>query len=445
MGRHARRKTLIPRIWLTFVAFCQVFLTPLVAFSITYLIQINYKSENLTFSFRFEMLPWIAAASLMYGMIALFLALVIGGFTPLRVIEKGGWRHYLGFSRDSGDASSLRMARKKYAHSPHARLTLLAHDRWEEGHTILSTHGGLILLSVPFQVLLATVPLILVLLIPDTILREDRRLELSLLVYLFGLLATMKIYPKVAERYIGIASFTRRWLISMTKLSWLAPVLVLWLLGRVASVAVIGWMGPDLSLNIDVEKQLFESSLAIDSIPETSFLDLLTALAVMPLAAFTTMAVLGAGSSDPPEWIYEYRASSLSKKTPSSDSSNLLVKGAGIAATTATTAAVVASSAVVNHASTAIQSASGLISGALVAGDSSRNVNALGGTSLNPESVQSIQDSLPQRANELGFQGISELFDQGDGLEGVLDQAHKATGPPSHDQPAITGLGKRTE
>ena len=353
MGRYARRKTLIPRIWLTIVAFCQVFLTPFIAFSITYFFQLSYANERAAITFDREMLPWIVAASLMYGMIALMLALLLGGFRPLRVIDKGGWRRFLGLSRGKGDAHSRRMARQQYADSPHGRLTVLVHERWVGGHSILSTHGGLILLAVPFQVMLATVPLILVLIIPDTIMHTNRRLELALLVYISGLLFAMKIYPILAEKYIGLASFTRKRLISITKLSWLAPVLVLWLLGRVASVAVIGWMGPDLNLSINLEKELFETSLSIGSIPETSFLDLLTALAVMPLAAFTTIAVLGAGSSDPPEWMYDHRPSSAKNKLQSS-TSKLLGKSVGVA----TTATVLASTAIASKATTGIQVAS---------------------------------------------------------------------------------------
>ena len=185
MGRYARRKTLIPRIWLTIVAFCQVFLTPFVAFSITYLVEFSTFGNGGTIQFDKEMIPWITAASLMYGMIALLLALLLGGFRPMRVIEKGGWIRFLGLSREKGDAASRRMARKNYANSPHGRLTVLAHERWLDGHTILSTHGGLILLAVPFQVMLATVPLMFVLIIPDTIMHTNRRLELALLVYIF--------------------------------------------------------------------------------------------------------------------------------------------------------------------------------------------------------------------------------------------------------------------
>ena len=54
MGRYARRKTLIPRIWLTIVAFCQVFLTPFVAFSITYLVEFSTFGNGGTIQFDKE-------------------------------------------------------------------------------------------------------------------------------------------------------------------------------------------------------------------------------------------------------------------------------------------------------------------------------------------------------------------------------------------------------
>jgi hypothetical protein len=444
MGRYVRRKTLIPRIWLTIVAFSQVFLTPFIAFSITYLCQLSFNSDGFSIKLDKEMLPWIAAASLMYGMIALVLALLLGGFRPLRVIEKGGWRRFLGLSRGRGDASSRRIARRHYAKSPHGRLTVLAHERWLNGHTILSTHGGLILLAVPFQVLLATIPLIFVLIIPDTIMHPNRRLELALLVYLFGLLLAMKVYPRIAEKYIGIASFTRKWLISMTRLSWLAPILVLWLLGRVASVAVIGWMGPDLNLNINLEKELFESSLSISSIPETSFLDLLTALAVMPLAAFTTMAVLGAGSSDPPEWMYDHRPPSPEQE-PQPSSSSFLEGSVGPAMATATTTAVLASKTVAPKASTTIQDASAVDTDSSSAVQAPTGVQSLGNGIVRAEHTGEMADVLPVEGEELEFQGISDLFDQTKGSEGILSSATDSISTPSFKQPSITGLRKSKE
>mgnify|MGYP001269433323 FL=1 len=319
MAGKGRKKPFSARLWLTIVALCQVFLTPLIAFTLTYLFDFSFFGESINISFQKEMIPWISAASLMYGMVALFLALIIGGYTPLVVIESGGWMKFLKFSRSPRSATQRRVARQNYATSPHGQITVLAHQRWQQGHSIISTHGGLILLAVPFQVLLATLPLAMVLMVPDSLMKENRRLELALILYIFTLSLVMKYYPKIAGKYIGIASFTRKWLISMTKISWLAPVLILWLMGRMASVVVLGWVGSDIDLNIDFEKSFFESTLNIGSIPETSFLDLIAALAVIPLATFPTLAVLGAGSGDPPEWMVENLALQDSKDSSITD------------------------------------------------------------------------------------------------------------------------------
>ena len=57
------------------------------------------------------------AASLGYGMLALFLALVMGGYRPIRVVERGGWMAALGMSRAGRSASSLRRARDNFSTS----------------------------------------------------------------------------------------------------------------------------------------------------------------------------------------------------------------------------------------------------------------------------------------------------------------------------------------
>ena len=98
MAGKGRKKPLSARLWLTIVALCQVFLTPLIAFTLTYLFEFSFLGETINISFQKEMIPWIGAASLMYGMVALFLALIIGGYTPLAVIENGGWSKFLKFS-----------------------------------------------------------------------------------------------------------------------------------------------------------------------------------------------------------------------------------------------------------------------------------------------------------------------------------------------------------
>ena len=92
MADGAKRKPISARLWLTIVALCQVFLTPLAAFALTYLVKFDVFGENITISFQKEMIPWIGTASLIYGMMALFLALLLGGYMPIKVVDSGGWR-----------------------------------------------------------------------------------------------------------------------------------------------------------------------------------------------------------------------------------------------------------------------------------------------------------------------------------------------------------------
>ena len=409
MASAGRKKPFSARLWLTIVALCQVFLTPLIAFTLTYLFDFSFFGESINITFQKEMIPWITAASLMYGMVALFLALIIGGYTPLTVIESGGWVKFLRFSRSQRSARQRRVARQNYANSPHGQITVLAHQRWQQGHSIISTHGGLILLAVPFQVLLATLPLAMVLMVPDTVMRENRRLELALILYIFTLSIVMKYYPKVASKYIGIASFTRKWLISMTKISWLAPVLILWLMGRMASVVVLGWIGSDIDLNIDFEKSFFESTLNIGSIPETSFLDLIAALAVIPLATFTTLAVLGAGSGDPPEWMVEDLELRETKEQNLANSVNNLANTVIAPEITDTVAKLIPRPDSVEH---------------------DQNYES-GMSDITPNVVgETITDAEPEPSEsaELGFE---HFFD------GDFGQQDKK---PSHDEPAVRGL-----
>ena len=410
MAGKGRKKPLSARLWLTIVALCQVFLTPLIAFTLTYLFEFSFFGETINISFQKEMIPWIGAASLMYGMVALFLALIIGGYTPLAVIENGGWGKFLKFSRSPRSATQRRIARQNYASSPHGQITVLAHQRWQQGHSIISTHGGLILLAVPFQVLLATLPLAMVLMVPDSVMKENRRLELALILYIFTLGIVMKYYPKIAKRYIGIASFTRKWLISMTKISWLAPVLILWLMGRMASVVVLGWIGSDIDLNIDLEKSFFETTLNIGSIPETSFLDLIAALAVIPLATFTTLAVLGAGSGDPPEWMIENLELQQSKESNLSD-------------------------AVDNLSNAIVSPEVSEVIGKLASKSDNR-------TDVVEQDLPNVLDKYDEVATEEDSSEFGEIESSTD-----LDFEHffdgdfgQSTKQPSHDEPAVRGL-----
>ena len=90
-----------------------------------------------------------------------------------------------------------------------------------------------------------------------------------------------------------------------TKLGWLFPVLLLWIVERtIVSLAFQG-LGLDYRWqDVEIERGILEAVLPVENvvIPESSFLDLLVALSLLPMAIFTTMAVLGGGEQDPPKW-----------------------------------------------------------------------------------------------------------------------------------------------
>ena len=242
-------------------------------------------------------------ASLFYGMLALVLALGMGGFTPLRVIESGGWRLAAGLTRHRGSSVHRYEARQRYASSAHGRLSLLVHERFAAGHALWTIRGSLVLLAIPFQVMLATIPLTLVLMFPDGVVHQNRQLELALLLYGMCLFFSIRVFPGFARRYITLASLGRKFLGNTLRISWAFPIFLLWSMGQLSSYIVQQALGEDIALNIAFEKQLFESLISAGSSPETSFLNLLTALAVMPMAAFTTLAVLGGGAGQPPSWM----------------------------------------------------------------------------------------------------------------------------------------------
>ena len=181
----------------------------------------------------------------------------------------------------------------------------------------------------------------------------------------------------------------------MTKLSWLAPVLVLWLMGRLASVIVLSWVGADVSSNLQLEQSFMEDILNIGRVPETSFLDLLTALAVMPLAAFTTLACLGGGSGTPPEWMRI--GNEVEIKTPEQEGDGGAVVAVG------RTVGAVAGAAVGVGIGIAATTASGLAAKAQTAGSS-----AVAAANAAPQAVDSGMDAVSATEEAFSFVDDSE-------------------------------------
>ena len=252
-------------------------------------------------------MPWIVSAAIMYGLISLFLGLIIGGYMPTRVANAGGWLPVLGLSRRLREADMVDRARLQLTASPYGRvIRVVHHEVKEKGRPLLEVHGGLQLLAAPVQIVLIMLPLLVLRFVPGHWLQEDSLLDLSLLVYLAGLVIGLRLFPFIAQKSVGIAAIARRILVDRTKLGWLFPVLLLWLIERLIVGVAFQGLGLDVVRwgQLANEQQFLEAILPITvETPESSFLDLLVALSLLPMAIFTTMAVLGGGDQDPPQWL----------------------------------------------------------------------------------------------------------------------------------------------
>jgi len=293
------------RIWLTLIIATQVFIAPVIAFTLTYIVDVDW--STYTIQLRVELFPWIISAAIFYGMVSLTLALVVGGYMPTRVADAGGWMPVLGFSRRLRDADMVDRARLQLISSPYGKVTRIVHREVKDrGRPLLEVHGGLQLLAAPVQLVLIMLPLLVLRFVPSHWLQDNRLLELSLLVYLAGLVIGLRFFPKIAEKSVGAAAVARRILVDRTKLGWLFPVLLLWMVERF--IVMVAFDALDLDVGrwqqVYDEQRILEAIIPVSiEIPESSFLDLLVALSLLPMAIFTTMAVLGGGEQDIPRWM----------------------------------------------------------------------------------------------------------------------------------------------
>lgn len=304
----AGRRTLFARIWLTMIIGGQVLIAPAIAFTITYLINID-TSTGITLSIRTELVPWILSAALAYGIISFILALIAGGFMPISVANTGGWMARFGLNDKFRDPDAIDSSRERLRTSPFGRMIRIVHyEVQNEGRRLLEVHGGLQMLAAPLQVTLVILPMLAMQYTPESWVAEGHLLEYGLLIYFIGLLICFRIYPHYAARLVGAASTIRVLMEKVTKLTWTLPVLILWLSVRFVIGVLFGWLGIDMAnwQSLAVEKTVIESFLPVDvTVPESSFIDMLVALSVLPIATFTTITVLGGGAIAVPRWMQD--------------------------------------------------------------------------------------------------------------------------------------------
>ncbi len=297
------RSNLTHRIGLSLILLIQVTLVPIIGFSLTYLIDIDRKNYGI--SIRTELFHWILIAGLVYGTVSLLLALVIGGYRPNSVVERGGWAATLGLSQRKYDPELIDISRMAAYSSPYGRMARMVNEHvGKNDNDLIAVHGGLQLLAVPSQVILISIPILIMEGIPDEYIQPNSAFELGMIGYLIALWLSFRIQPIISTRLVGIAALFRKILWRITKISWILPVVIFWGLARLVLAASLNWLGIDINHwhDIQLEGVILNLVAPEAEIPPTAIIDFLVAISVLPMATFTTISVLG-GSNGLSSWM----------------------------------------------------------------------------------------------------------------------------------------------
>ena len=297
------RASLSHRLGLWLILFVQITVIPIIGFSLTYLIDID--EEDFGISIRTELFHWILISGLTYGVICLALALIIGGYRPTFIVERGGWLPSLGMSQRKYDPELIDISKMAAYSSPYGKMSRLVANRIKDDQSeLFAVHGGLQLLAVPSQVLLISIPLIIMEGIPENFIRKDSAFELGMVGYIIGLWISFRVQPIISEQLVGFAAMFRKILWRITKISWILPVIILWGCARIILQFSLSTLGIDITQwhDVQLEGVILNFVAPEAQIPETAIIDFLVAISVLPMAAFTTISVLG-GSNGIPSWM----------------------------------------------------------------------------------------------------------------------------------------------
>jgi len=297
------RSNLTHRIGLSLILLVQVTLVPIIGFSLTYLIDID--RENFTIAIRTELFHWILIAGLVYGTVSLLLALVIGGYRPNSVVERGGWAATLGLSQRKYDPELIDISRMAAYSSPYGRMARMVNEHvGKNDNDLIAVHGGLQLLAVPSQVILISIPILIMEGIPNEYIQPNSAFELGMIGYLIALWLSFRIQPIISTRLVRIAALFRKILWRITKISWILPVIIFWGIARLVLAASLNWLSIDINHWHDIQLEGIILNLVAPEaeIPPTAIIDFLVAISVLPMATFTTISVLG-GSNGLSPWM----------------------------------------------------------------------------------------------------------------------------------------------
>ncbi len=298
------RAMIVKRLLLVLFVVVQITMAPIVLFSLTYLIDIDYEAASI--GVRTELIHWVVIAGLSYGVISIGLALIVGGFRPFFVANQGGVLAFLRLSTRRGDPELVDRARLYLNGSPYGKMARLVNTKTRGGQfDLMAVHGGLQLLAVPMQVILIAVPLAIMEGVPESLIRPSRAFDLAMAGYVIALWMAVRVHPIVSQQLVGIAAMFRNVVWRVSRLSWILPIFLYWLVARLVLLFSLDLLNVNYSQwhEMQLEKIILHIIAPDAVIPDTAILDFIVAISVLPMATFTTISVLG-GSQQMPEWMF---------------------------------------------------------------------------------------------------------------------------------------------
>jgi len=298
------RGVVLKQLLLALLVILQITMAPIILFSLTYLVEVDYEAAQI--GIRTELIHWVVIAGLSYGAFSIALALIFGGFMPYFVVNRGGWLSFLHLSRRSGDPELVDRSRLHLQGTPYGRMARLVNSKTEGGgFDLMAIHGGLQLLAVPMQVILIAVPLAIMEGVPESWVRPSRAFDLGMAGYIIALWMAFRFHPSVSWHLVGIAAMFRNVVWRVSRLSWVLPIFLYWLVARLVLFISLDILNVNYEQwhEMQLEKVVLQMVAPEAIIPETAILDFIVAISVLPMATFTTISVLG-GSQKMPDWMF---------------------------------------------------------------------------------------------------------------------------------------------
>ena len=303
-----QRGKVVKQLVLVLLVVLQITMAPIILFSLTYLIEVDYEEAQV--SIRTELVHWVITAGLSYGLVSIALALIVGGFMPFFVANRGGYFSFMRLSPRTGDPELVDRARIHLQGTPYGKMAKLVHSKTSDGeYDLMAIHGGLQLLAVPMQVILIAVPLAIMEGVPESVVRPSRAFDLGMAGYLVALWIAVRVHPVISTHLVGIAAMFRNVVWRVSRLSWVLPIFLYWLVARLVLFFSLDVLNVNYEQwhEMQLEKIILQTIAPDAEMPETAILDFIVAISVLPMATFTTISVLG-GSQTLPEWMFGQEA-----------------------------------------------------------------------------------------------------------------------------------------